>query len=189
MGDSWGGYGGLLYIDPWHEGRIWVGGISPLSEVLLTKLNDYRKGWNEWIDVKEGLSPNIEAVAFEIITHRDNPDLVLAGLGGGVAQANNVKKSTDGGQIWHNTVLEKTGVHAFARSVIHPNIIYASGRDASGKVHFAATVNFGETWGKQTFEEGPSSITVNDLAVQVIDGQEVLFLGTNQGLYSFHLNK
>lgn len=176
--DSWGGYGGLLHIDPWNKGRIWVGGISPLSEVILWKLNDYRKDWDEWINVSEGLSPNVEAAVYDVITHPDHPDWVLAGLGWAA------RKSTDGGQSWR-TALEGSGFLAFARSLQHSEIIYASGRDTGGKLYFAATSDFGETWQKEILEEGPHPITTNDLAVQVIDGQEVLFLGTDRGLYSY----
>jgi hypothetical protein len=180
--DSWGGYGGLLHIDPWHEGRIWVGGISPLSEVILWKINDYGKGWDEWSNISEGLSPNIEAAAYDVITHPDNPDWVMVGLGWAA------RKTTDGGQSWR-TSLEETGVRAFARSVLHPDVIYAGGWDASGKLFLAATTDFGETWEKEIFEEGPSQIITNDLSVQITDGQETVFLGTNQGVYSITVDQ
>jgi hypothetical protein len=180
--DSWGGGSSpLLHIDPYHEGRIWTGGISILSEVLLWKIYDYRKSWDEWVDVRKGLSDNVEAMAYTVTTHPINRGKVLVGLSWAA------RKSTDGGQSWR-TSLEKTGVRAFARSLQHPNVIYAGGRISSGKLYFAATVDFEETWQKEIFEEGPYPITTNDLAVQVIDGQEVLFLGTDRGLYSFELN-
>jgi hypothetical protein len=180
--DSWGGGSSpLLHIDPYHEGRIWTGGISILSEVLLWKIYDYRKSWDEWVDVRKGLSDNVEAMAYTVTTHPINRGKVLVGLSWAA------RKSTDGGQSWR-TVLDETGIYSFARSLQHPNVIYAGGRISSGKLYFAATVDFEETWQKEIFEEGPYPITTNDLAVQVIDGQEVLFLGTDRGLYSFELN-
>jgi len=184
--ETWNAFGlsRLLYVDPHHNGRIWIGGMNTLSRAYLLKYTDFGEDWE---DVSDGLSPNTEARAQALFTHPDHPDWVMVGLSGAIVQANNVKKSTDGGQSWR-TSLEKTGVRAFARSLQHPNVIYAGGRISSGKLYFAATVDFGETWQKEIFEEGPYPITTNDLAVQVIDGQEVLFLGTDRGLYSFELN-
>jgi len=174
----------LLYVDPHHKGRIWIGGINTLSKAYLFKYRDYGE---YWVNVNGGLSPNVEAIAYDVVTHPDNPDWVLAGLGGAIAQANNVKKSTDGGQSWR-MVLEETGIHAFARSLQNPLNRSSDLRHASTKLFFAYTSDFGETWQKEILEEGPDDVTTNSLAVQVIDGQEVLFLGTNKGVYSFQLN-
>lgn len=172
----------LLYIDPFHSGRLWIGRVSGISQAYLWRVSDYGNG--EWINITDRLSDNVEAVAYDVITHPEDPDLILTGLGGAIAAANNVKKSIDGGQSW-KMVLEETGVHAFARSLQNPNVIYASGRDASTKLFFAATADFGETWQKQIFEEGTSIVTTNDLAVLTVNSEEVLFLGTNKGLYSY----
>jgi photosystem II stability/assembly factor-like uncharacterized protein len=134
--------------------------------------------------VRDGLSDNAEAIAYDVMTHPDDPDKVLAGLGGVIAASNKVMKSTDGGESWR-LVLEKTGVHSFALSLANPGRIYASGRDASTQLFFASTTDFGETWEKEIFEEGPSVVTTNDLAVMEIGGREVLFFATDHGLYSF----
>lgn len=122
------------------------------------------------------------------MTHPENPDKVLAGLGGAFASSNKVMKSTDGGESWR-LVLENTGVHSFARSLVNPGRIYAGGRDASTKLFFASTTDFGETWEKKIFEEGPSVVTTNDLAVMEISGREVLFFATDHGLYSYSMDR
>jgi photosystem II stability/assembly factor-like uncharacterized protein len=118
------------------------------------------------------------------MTHPDDPERVLAGLGGTIAASNKVMKSTDGGENWEK-VLENTGVHTFARSLQHPDLVYASGRDPSTKLFFAYTTDFGETWEKHIFEEGPDIVTTNDMEVMIIDGKEVIFFGTDKGLISF----
>lgn len=179
--DAWGGFGALIKADPQHEGLIWAGGISALSQAYLWKSSDYG---DNWVNLTDDLSDNVEAVARDAITHPEDPDKVLVGLGGAFAAANNVKKSTDGGESWR-LVLEETGIHTFAKSIQKSDLIYASGRDASTKLFFAYTSDFGETWEKEIFEEGPSVVTTYDQAVMMIDGQEILFLGTDQGLFSF----
>ena len=182
---KWNNYGGLaalLYLDPYNRGKIWAGGVSALSQAYLYKSSNYGDG--KWINVTDGLSENVEAIAYDAITYPEKSDFVLVGLGGATTLSNNVKKSTDGGTSWR-VVLDSTGVHAFARSQRDPEVIYASGRDSSTNLFFVATRDFGETWEKTIFEEGPSVVTTNDLAVMEIDGKEVLFLGTDQGLFSY----
>lgn len=179
--DSWGGYGALIQVDSLHSGFIWAGGINPFSEPYLIRSRNYGKSWERLESIKELDRVIVEGTAFAVITHPDNPDWLIAGLDWAA------RKSTDGGQSWR-MVLEETGVHAFARSLQNPGLIYASGRHASTKLFFAYTSDFGETWQKEIFEEGPDVVTTNSLAVQVIDGQEVLFLGTNKGVYSFEVN-
>ncbi|CAN5256152.1 hypothetical protein BH23BAC3_BH23BAC3_32840 [soil metagenome] len=185
LSDTWNcsstGLPVLLFIDSFHPGHIWMGGVTGISQVYLFKSDTYGETWT---NVTYGLSDNVEAVAYDVITHPDNSDRVLAGLGGAVAASNKMMKSTDGGQSW-TTALEQTGIHTFAHSLQKPSLIYASGRDASTKLFFAWTDDFGETWEKQIFEEGPDIVTTNDMAVMTIDGDEVLFFGTDQGLFRF----
>ena len=40
-------------------------------------------------------------------------------------------------------------------------------------------------WEKQIFKEGPDLVTTNDMAVMTIDGKEVIFFGTDKGLFTF----
>lgn len=179
-----GGSGELLYMDRWHPGRIWAGGVTSLSQPSLLKSNDYGDKWEELASSLRGP----ETVAYDVMTHREDPDQVLVGFSAFFASANNVRKSTDGGQSWR-VVLEETGVLAFAHSLQNSHVIYASGRDSSTRLFFAATADFGETWQKKIFAEGPSVVTTNDLAVLTVDGKEVLFLGTDQGLFSFRFEE
>lgn len=179
--ESYGGFAALLYIDPHHQGHIWAGGVNSLSRPYLYKSVDYG---DNWTTVTDGLTENTETIVYDVITLLEDPDLVLAGLGGSIEAANNVRKSTDGGESW-DIVLEETGVHAFARSIRNPEIIYASGRDSSTKLFFAVTYDFGETWEKEIFEEGPSPVTTHDISVMTIEGREVMFFGTDQGLFSY----
>lgn len=177
--DSWGGSGTFVKADSYHPGYIWVGGETALFQPSLWKSTDEGKNW-KWLgeSLREVEGTIVEAVAYDVVPHPEDPDRVLVGMSGGT------RKTTDGGKSWR-VVLDSTGVHAFARSRDNPEVIYASGRDPSTKLFFATTVDFGETWQKVIFEEGPSMVTTNDLAVLKTNGWEVLFLGTDKGLFSF----
>lgn len=184
IGGSWNCIAGLetlLYIDAFHPEHLWFGGVSGISQAYLFKSDDYGETWT---NVTDGLSDNVEAVAYDVVTHSEDPDMVLAGLAGAIAVSNKVMKSTNGGQTWVNA-LEQTGILTFARSLRDPNLIYAGGRDASTKLFFAWTIDFGETWEKQIFEDGPDRVTTTDMEVMTIDGKEVIFFGTDKGLFTF----
>lgn len=184
LSGSWECFAGLpalLYVDYFYPGRIWFGGVTGISQAYLWKATDYGSIRE---NVTAGLSDQVEAVAYDVMTHPENSEWVLVGLGGTIAKANSIKKSKDGGESWH-VALGEIGAHAFAHSIRYPRVVYASGRDASTRPFFVATADFGETWQKQTFEEGPVFVTINDLAVIIVDSRENLILGTDRGLFSF----
>lgn len=182
--DNFGGLANFVKSDSFYSGRIWTGGVGAFSQPYLILSEDYGGTWEAFDSLKKIDSVIVEAITYDVMTHPQQPDWILAGMGGAVTLANNVRKSIDGGQSWQLS-LEATGVHAFARSARNPERIYASGRDGSGKLFFVATTDFGEKWEKNIFDESPVPIIVNDLGVMTIEGNEVLFLGTDQGLYSY----
>jgi photosystem II stability/assembly factor-like uncharacterized protein len=183
-GHDWGGYGGLGTLNSpntTHKNVLWAGGVTGTSSASLLKSTDYGETWE---NMSAGLSNRSEAVAYDVMNDMNNPDIVLAGLGGVIPASNKVMKSTDGGETWE-IALAETGVHAFARSLRNPDLIFASGRDPSTNLFFASTTDFGETWQKEIFEDGPQVTTTNDLAVLTIGGKEMLFLATDKGLFSY----
>ncbi len=182
-GNEWGsyaGYGTFIYSDPVNNNLIWAGGVTGISSPSLFKSED--RGQN-WLRIS-GLNNSGDATTYDAISSLENSNWVLVGFGGSFASANNIKKTTDGGETWEISLAE-TGVHAFTRSISNPDLIFVSGRDPSTNLFFAFTTDFGETWEKEIFTEGPEVITTNDLEVLMIDGREVLFLATDQGLYSY----
>lgn len=180
--DNFGGLGVFAKVDPFHPGRIWSGGTGAFFLAYLTKLLDYGESF-EGTGFEEETG-GIGGTTYDVMTHPEDPDLVLVGIGGPSAKAKNIRKSFDGGRSWE-VALEETVARTFARSLRNPDVIYASGRDLSGKLFFVRTSDFGETWEKEIFEKGPLAVNTNDLAVLTIDGEEVLFFGTDQGLFSF----
>lgn len=182
--DNFAGLGMFIEPDPFRPGRIWAGGVTGMSQPYLMRSTDYGANWEELESIGEVEGTSVESVAYDVVTHPEDPQRVLVGFGGAFTKARHVKRSTDGGDHWQ-VVLSQTGIHSFARSARYPGVIYASGRDESARPFFALTTDFGDTWEKRTFEEGPSPTTTHDLAVREIGGQEVLFLGTDQGLFSF----
>ncbi len=168
--ESWGGVTTLLKADSEHPGLLWVSGLTAISAPYLWRSRDYGETWE-----------HLDALAYDLLTQPTNSDHLLVAMGGGV------QVSGDGGKGW-TTVFTDAHIRTLAHSERSPEVIYASGEGKSStKPFFITSADFGETWERQTFEEGPSSVTTTHLVVQERDGQEVLVLGTNGGMFSFRV--
>lgn len=169
----------FVTVDRQNPQNIWSGGRSFVYEAQLIKSTDYGETWSY-------LDPYVttEATVHDLVIHPSNSDKVMAGMVGGVRPANVIRRSTDGGQSWQ-TVLEGFGVRALAQSPRDGSRVYASGNNTSGTLFFAKTDDFGDTWELVEHEDGPAGIWVNDLAAVEQNGREILYFGTNKGVYSY----
>lgn len=177
--DSWGGAAVLVQVDPYHTGRVWAGGVNHISLPYLFKSTD---GGTTWEKLEN--AGTTAQVCYDVVTHPENEGLVLAGFAGAKEEALQIRKSVDGGQTW-KTVLEDIGVLTLENSVRNAEGIYASGRNTEGTPFFVASTNFGDTWEMVQMEESPTDIQVNDMVSMMVGGEEVLYLGTNKGVYSY----
>lgn len=50
---------------------------------------------------------------------------------------------------------------------------------------FFRSDDFGETWEEKVLGRKLSSVSVNDMISIMIDGMEILYLGTNKGVFSY----
>lgn len=172
---SWENLGFLefLKIDTNRNDYIWSGGANGIFEPILAKSTDGGENW-QLIDILK----NVETTVYDVAIDPSSSNRVLAGLGRGI------RKSTDGGESWR-TVFERAGIYTFTHSASNPEVIYAAGQTQESTLSFFATGDFGDTWQTVEMQEGPAGITVNDMVSVMADGMEVLYLGTNQGVYSY----
>jgi hypothetical protein len=171
----------FLYISKHHPNQIWTGGDTEIASPYLAKSMD---GGDSWTILNREIEFSTDAVVRDVVVHPDDPERVLAGLTGPVTPANVIRKSSDGGESWE-TVLEEIGAITLENSLIHPGRVYASGRHPTGNLFVAVSEDFGNSWMFLKHEEGPSFVTINDMAVIVDEGQDVLFFATDKGLFSF----
>lgn len=178
---KWDNIGTALFvkINSRNPDMLWAGGSKPTFAPHLIKSTD---GGNSWME----LTPieNVETGVHDIVIHPNNSDNVLIGMAGAIEPANIIRKSTDGGQHWQ-TVFEGAGIRTLAQSPGNGRTVYAGGINAQGTLFFAVSPDFGDTWQTVEMQEGPAGITVNDMVSVMADGMEVLYLGTNQGVYSY----
>lgn len=187
QGNSWqiinddGGFKEFLKVSPYHPEQIWSGGwVQIFAPSLIKSVN----GGNDWTMLNQNIDFNTDATVYDVILSSEKSELVLAGFGGAVSSARVIRKSTDGGQTWR-TVLEEINIRTFTHGARHPEIVYASGRQKGDLLFFNATNDFGESWEQVTNESVPPGITINDLVAVESSGQEILYLATDRGLYSY----
>src|SRR5699024_4684956 len=145
----------------------------------LGKLDDCGNTW-ESITALE----NVEATVYDVAVHPVDANIILVGFSGGVRPANIVRKSIDGGNTWQ-TVLKDIGVRTFAHSARNPQIIYVSGRSATSTLFFAVSRDFGDSWERIKLKDETTGIWVNDMISVIQNGHEVLYFGTNKGVFSY----
>ncbi len=174
----------FLTLSSYHPEQIWTGGVTNIFSPYLAKSED---GGESWTRLDKSLDGG-DATCYDALLHPDNSDHVLIGLGGAVKESNKIRKSTDSGQNWE-TVLSGSNIRTFAHSADNPEIVYASGRNADGTLFFAASQDFGDSWQQVEWQDSPIGIQINDIVSVMESGQEVLYFGTNQGIFSYTFNE
>ncbi len=174
--EKWQWYGGdhtVMEADPNHSGLMWKGGWSAIFTPFLAKSLDDGKTW-EGITVIE----NAEATPYDVITKPNDVNVHLVSLAG-------VRKSVDGGETWYPVLA--INAFTFAHSARDPKTVYAGGENAKGSLFFAVSHDFGESWKMVEIKDSEERFEVNDMLSVIVNGKEVLYLGTNQGFYTYTL--
>jgi len=182
---SWDGFGGgyFLTISQSNPKIIWGGGVDANFQPHLFKSSD---GGSSWKAIR--IIENVETTIYDLIIHPQKTTNILAGTAGSFAPANLIRKSTNGGDTWE-TVFEGINTRTFSHSANNPEWVYASGRNADGSLFFVASGDFGESWKTITWEESPAGVQVSDMVSVMEDGREVLYFGTNQGVFSYRFEE
>jgi photosystem II stability/assembly factor-like uncharacterized protein len=189
-GKSWstiyknGFFSEFLSVSPYHPNQIWTGGWTSIFSPYLAKSEDSGKTWTL-------LNENVhagDANSYDVVLHPNDADQVLVGMGGAVSNVNRIRKSTDGGQNWQN-VLQGYNIRTLTHKAQNPEMVYASGINAQGTLFFAASGDFGESWDTVEWEDSPAGVQINDMVSVMEDGREVLYFGTNKGVFSYTFNE
>lgn len=169
--DPFLGNGAFVYINEYDENIVWAGGATTFFSPDLKYSID--SGEN-WVEVK--VYENGDGTVDDVIMNREG--IVMAGVSGAIFISNNL------GENWElNSNQDYAKV--FERSAADENRVYSSGFSPLGILGFMYTENFGDTWQTIEFEDGPSTIVVNDMISVMQNGKEVLYFATNQGVFSY----
>ncbi len=166
----------FVKIDKNSQDIIWTGGAGSFFTPHLVKSIDGGDEW-EFVETLE----NAENFVYDISIRGGRSEHLL------VAMNDMILKSTDFGGSWDTVYSASKQFYSFSRSINDPNIIYASGISASGHLFFLASNDFGDTWVLNEFPDGPTNIFVRDMVSANIGGKEVLYFGTNKGVYTFEV--
>jgi len=174
----------MLKIDSGNSEIIWAGGATATFEPYLIRSKDSGKNW---VQLKEKIQvlPNktFEATVHDIAIRSGQSSHLLLGLNTGLLNLG-ILRSTDFGESWE-LVQEEVQILTLENSSRSQFMVYGSGRISTDRLFFVATPDFGDSWETIVFENSPSNIIVHDLLATETGGKEVLYFGTNKGLFSY----
>lgn len=179
LGKRWDLWGELKFLiaDSYHKGHIWIGGRNALSLPILAQSTDNGDTWQGLKIAEEG----VETTVRDLWVAPEDTSTILITTGG-------IQRSADGGQNWQ-PVFEEAFISTFTHSARNPEVVYASGENADGTLFFAASRDFGDSWEMVEWEDSPAGVEVNDMATVMVDGREVLCLGTNNGVFTYRFEE
>jgi len=190
-GQSWsiayeeGGVSEFLTISKFHPSQIWTGGSYEIPYPYLTKSQN---SGQSWILLSKSFRFDTQAAVKDAILHPQQSSQILVGAGGSVSPANVIRKSTDGGQSWQ-TVLPNINGISLTHSARNPTTVYASGRNGNGRLFFADSQDFGDSWQQVEWQDSPTEVQINDMVSVMENGQEVLYFATTKGIFSYTFKK
>ena len=185
--DAWGRIGyqsTIMGIDDYVPGRIWVGGEASLFQGYLAKSLDYGETWvtysqNDFFEQNPG-----DNACYTVVPNPTNPQALLLGMEGYIF------KSPDEGETW--TLSHESPTYAYIidieNSPTTENRIYATGSDngtGGGDLFFLVSNDFGETWEKVSWSEGPGGLAVTDLTILKVEDRDFLICATDEGLFTY----
>ncbi len=153
---------------------IWMGGSNSIGRPTLYRSTDNGQNW-DFIRTLEFAENENHDIHFD----KTNSDHVVVGLAGGV------RSSLDFGETWETILTGQYIFKVFSSSSLTPGKIYLSGQAYDKSFFLFTSYNNGYTWEEIQFDEVPENIEVNDMIVQIEEGREVLYLGTNRGLFKY----
>ncbi|GIW51493.1 MAG: hypothetical protein KatS3mg081_0848 [Gemmatimonadales bacterium] len=92
--DWWGPGVTSIVVSPRRAGRVWAGGTAAVFLPYVLRSDDFGETWQQFF-----ISRNVENAVFALSVDPWNPDVLWAGLWGGVA------RSDDGGRTWAFSLL------------------------------------------------------------------------------------
>lgn len=171
----------LLYISPHDQSLVFAGGETSIFQPDLTRSSDYGSTWSS----PTGLPDDGDNAVYSMIEHPEEPGQFLLGMEG------HVLRSEDGGQSWE-TIYEPSGyTYIFdfaARTEGSRTVIYAAGSEdgtQAGRLTLHRTDDFGDTWDRVAYTEGPDPAAIRALAVPSETNADRIYLGTTHGVYIF----
>ena len=172
----WGAVGRTWFLEnqPGHENTIWAGGTAAIFSPYLLRSIDGGTTWQNFrtIEFTEGIN-------FDIAFNPDDSDQIMVSLGGGI------RRSIDFGETW-TTVLQAPYIfYTMTPSASDASVIYASGEAfQNGQLFLFRTEDFGDSWQTVTVDTTIQDVHVNDMVSVLEDGREVIYFGTNKGVFT-----
>lgn len=178
--DNIGYQADLMYVDPNDPEIVWAGGETSIFSPYLFKSTDAGLNW-----MPMQIPANGDNAVYSLVTHPTDNQRVLVGMEGQII------RSEDGGSSWEviYTPDNYSYFHDMQVSPASDSRVYATGTDGGtdlGEILLYVSNDFGQQWETISFEgKEDREYAALNLEVVLLDGQEVIFIGTNQGVFRY----
>lgn len=183
MYGEWQGIGyqsDLIQIDPNNTNIVWAGGETSIFSPYLVKSSDAGQTW-QGANIPYDGNNAVYAMAIDPV----NSDHVLVGMEGRMIV------TEDGGNDWEILFSPENPSYFndMQVSILNQRTVYAAGTDggnALGDIIVYSSADFGNTWETAEHEgvEG-KAYAAQDLALYAQQGQELVYVGTNHGVFIY----
>ncbi len=173
---TWDALGRTWFLEnqPGQENTIWAGGIAAVPVPYLARSTNGGETWQNFrtIEFTEGTN-------YDIAFNPSDMDQIMVSLGGGI------RRSIDFGESW-TTVLQAPYVfYTMTPSARDASVIYASGEAFQNRQLFLfRTEDFGDSWQEIEVDTTIQDVYVNDMVSILEDGREIIYFGTNKGVFT-----
>lgn len=173
----------LLYVSPHDPSVVFAGGETSIFQPYLVRSPDDGTTW----EPASGLPDDGDNAVYSMIEHPTDPGRFLLGLEGRISRSN------DGGRTWETLHKPPSYTYVFdfvSRRAGGQTVVYAAGSEngtQGGRLTLHRTDDFGGTWERITYGEGPASAAIRSLTFVQENDLERLYLGTTVGVYAYTL--
>ena len=176
-------YALFIQVSPHHPEKIWIGAHVEGFAPSLGKSEDGGASWTPLFhEIQDAVSG--AATAQAALLHPVDPQIALVGLTSSGTSNNKAVLSQDGGETFE-TVLEEAGIRTMAHGIESEERVYASGQHITGKPFVAISPDFGINWETFVYEDAEieDRVFAREMVVVNRNGQEVVYLATNKGVF------
>jgi len=181
-----------LKVNPYNPNQVWYGGNN--QQQLTPIVIDSDDGGETW-NMRSG--PSGSSGVQDVVFSSDETD-IMASIGSTIGITDGTTSPNGGVEDFEWTVVydrEKHGeildldVFTMKNSLQFDSMVYASGGlSGSGNLAVILTEDFGKQWQYSIYDNGPQNIDTRDMTVAEVNGNEMLFLATDNGVFGFSID-
>lgn len=177
--DSAGYQAPLIHFDPRDPSLIWGGGETSIFQPYVLRSTDYGETWT-----MISLDAGGDNAVYSMAVHPETGE-ILIGMEG------RIMASTDDGETWSTVFEPESSAYILSMDVLEDGgryTVFAAGSEggtSGGRIVLYRSDDFGATWGRIDYPDGPQQTSTASIVVSETGGQTTVYLGTGHGVFRY----